>query len=236
MEKINPEEFDNKVERLLLSEVLKNEKIIEKIYSINNIFNKSYEKLKSENSAFFKSIHKILWYKENMKIWEDKKQDISMLLFWENIKNESDLKNIILKHSENIDKFLNSKLNNKWLIFLFIELIIERIANIDNKYFDFFKEENSNKKEFLEIIEEYIILSLDNLEKDTNNILKWYINFIDTHLKKDSNYLDDIEFENFKNDYNKLISTYLASINFDEELKSKISKVEKKIENFISFD
>lgn len=236
MEKINPEEFDNKVERLLLSEVLKNEKIIEKIYSINNIFNKSYEKLKSEDSAFFKSIHKILWYKENMKIWEDKKQDISMLLFWENIKNESDLKNIILKHSENIDKFLNSKLNNKWLIFLFIELIIERIANIDNKYFDFFKEENSNKKEFLEIIEEYIILSLDNLEKDTNNILKWYINFIDTHLKKDSNYLDDIEFENFKNDYNKLISTYLASINFDEELKSKISKVEKKIENFISFD
>jgi len=236
MEKINHEEFDNKVERLLLSEVLKNEKIIEKIYSINNIFNKSYEKLKSEDSAFFKSIHKILWYKEDMKIWEDKKQDISMLLFWENIKNESDLKNIILKHSENIDKFLNSELNNKWLIFLFIELIIERIANIDDKYFDFFKEENSNKKEFLEIIEEYIILSLDNLEKDTNNILKWYINFIDTHLKKDSNYLDDIEFENFKNDYNKLIYTYLASINFDEELKSKISKVEKKIENFISFD
>ena len=236
MEKINPEEFDNKVERLLLSEVLKNEKIIEKIYSINNIFNKSYEKLKSENSAFFKSIHKILWYKEDIKIWDDKKQDISILLFWENIKNESDLKNIILKHSENINKFLNSELNNKWLIFLFIELIIERIANIDDKYFDFFKEENSNKKEFLEIIEEYIILSLDNLEKDTNNILKWYINFIDTHLKKDSNYLDDIEFENFKNDYNKLISTYLASINFDEELKSKISKVEKKIENFISFD
>jgi len=220
MEKINHEEFDNKVERLLLSEVLKNEKIIEKIYSINNIFNKSYEKLKSEDSAFFKSIHKILWYKEDMKIWEDKKQDISMLLFWENIKNESDLKNIILKNSENIDKFLNSELNNKWLIFLFIELIIERIANIDDKYFDFFKEENSNKKEFLEIIEEYIILSLDNLEKDTNNILKWYINFIDTHLKKDSNYLDDIEFENFKNDYNKLIYTYLASINFDEELKS----------------
>jgi len=232
----NREDYDDKAENYILELLFNDAEVVDKIYSIYEVL---WDKtvLESLNRRwFFSKIRKAFFSEQDTKIWDDKKLEITMLFYGRFIRNKEDLLEIINDYKNDIEFFRKKNVNVKWIIFYFIEIIIEKMVDIDDSNFEFFKYTNSAKDEMYLLMKKAILEWLSLLESDTHKVLKEFNTFYDRYIASDNEYLDDVELELFKAKYIELIKYIILHISSDINLKNKIKTIEDRINNFVKFN
>jgi len=232
----NKEDFDDKAENYILELLFENEDIINKIYSIYETLwdKKVLETL--DKKGFFSKMRQAFFSEQDTKIWDDKKFEITMLFYGRFIRSKEDLLEVIKDYKSDIEFFRKMNVNAKWIIFYFIEIIIEQMVDIDDANFEFFKYTNSAKDEMYHLMEKAILEWLSILEKDTTNVLGQFNTFYDKYIAWDDEYLDDVELELFKAKYIELIKYIILHISSDIDLQTKVKNIENRINHFVKFD
>lgn len=175
----NPESFDDKAENYILERLFDDKEVIDKMYSV-------YDKLGDQPIIESLKKKRILWrlkqaFLKNCEtnLSDEKKLEITMLFFGRFIYNKEDLELIVNDYKNDIEFFRKKHVNAKWIIFFFIETIIEKMVDIDDSNFDFFKYTNSAKDELFELMKNAIIEGLELLMNDTNIVLNEFNTFFD---------------------------------------------------------
>lgn len=235
-EKYNKEEYDDKAENYILELLFENEDIVNCIYNIYETLwdQKVLETL--DKKWFFSKMRQAFFSEQDTKIWDDKKLEITMLFYGRFIRSKEDLLEIINDYKTDIQFFRKMNVNAKWIIFYFIEIIIEKMVDIDDSNFEFFKYTNSAKDEMYDLMEKAVTEWLNLLVKDTSNVLSQFNTFYDKYISWDNEYLDDIELELFKSKYIELIKYIILHISSDIHLQNKVKNIEDRINNFVKFD
>lgn len=228
--------IDDKNEEYILSSIFSNNEIKRKTEEIYDIIEEEKNLQLWDNFNFLNGLYKKIWFKTTSKIWEDEKEEIKIMFFGTDINNKNDLEIVILEYSKNAKKFRSLEIEEKWIIFYLVEIVIERLININDIHYDFFKKSKKDRNELIKLINELIISWIDELIKNIKFLLSNHLNFFDKHLSFDENYLKDKELDWFRENFNEMINYMYIDLTSKSKIKNKINDIQKRIENKIILD
>lgn len=230
------ENNDNKTENYILEQIFLDKKVIKKITDIYDLINNKEKINFWDNENFISKFYKKIWFVKETFIWDTEKKEILCLFFWENFNSSKEIENKIKYFLNDISSFRELNIENKWFIFHFIDIIIDTKINIDNNYFLFLKETKNDKLDLINLSKELIINWLDVFYEEIVLLLDSYKDFFDKYLSFNNNYLSKEELDWFKNHFLELFNNLFSYITSNTLVIDKITEIEKRINNNISFD
>ena len=159
------------------------------------------------------------------------------MFFWKPIENRGNLLDIINWHKKNIKLFREKSVKKKWLVFHFIESVVERILDINDSVYTHFV----NSKEERDIITrdtiKIIYSGLETLAENTEKILDKYYSFTDKYISSgESSYISSSEMDDFKSEYADMINYLVIYVTTLLTNKIEIKQLSDAINNGITFE
>lgn len=232
---INIELYDDKTENYVLSRVFESAKTKELLTEIFELLEKKEDISLWNNINFLSTLYKRVWFIDESKLDDETKTDLMILFFWDDVVSKKGLWVILDWYSKNIEWFRSLDIEQKWFIYYLIELVVEKKINIHDDHYDFFMGSKKDRELICDIVIELCHYWLELLKNDIDKLLQNQHTFFDKYFSFDENYLTEKELKWFRQNFYDMVQYMYIYLTSKDEIKDKISQIQKRIENKLQF-